>query len=343
LRYAVFITSGIGNAIFLIPLIKELQKTGTVTLISSSPFGSEQIFKDIPHAELGVIRKATSFVDYIGLSGFVFRKFDKVFIDYFGASRRNLMLGHLIGRETVTAHIPRNLHAFFKTKISLVTPIPGLHEGAQMLRFLDTKMNDSDVDAGSFQLNSSGHKKLEQKRYITIQPGAGNDKTPWKIWPIGEWITLVKEIQSSFPDLIIKVLGDKSDLAHAGYFTQLGPNVKVLIDKTGLHELPKLLSGSALHIGSDSGLLHVAGAMNTRTVTICGGSDPELFGWQKLDAKRHLIIEHKLNCHPCYRYYLPNRSRVEAAKDCPDFKCIRGILPSEILPLVKVQLLANAE
>ena len=343
MKYAVFITSGIGNAIFLIPLIKELRKTGTVTLISSSPFGSERIFKNLSHTELGLIKMATSIVDYIGLSPYVLMKFDRVFIDYFGASRKNLILGHLIGKQVITSQIPRNLHPYFKAKIKLIAPILGLHEGSQMLRFLDSELNDSAINATSFHLNIGEQKELNQKRYITIQPGAGNDKTPWKIWPVGQWIKLVQEIRTAFPELIVKVLGDNSDLAYAGYFSQMGSNVDVLIDKTSLAELPKILSGSALHIGADSGLLHVAGAVGTRTITICGGSDPELFGWQKLDAKKHLIVQHKMDCHPCYRYYLPNRSRVEAANDCPDFKCIRGIDPSEFTPLVKIQLFADAE
>ena len=270
-------------------------------------------------------------------------KFDRVFIDYFGASRKNLILGHLIGKQVITSQIPRNLHPYFKAKIKLIAPILGLHEGSQMLRFLDSELNDSAINATSFHLNIGEQKELNQKRYITIQPGAGNDKTPWKIWPVGQWIKLVQEIRTAFPELIVKVLGDNSDLAYAGYFSQMGSNVDVLIDKTSLAELPKILSGSALHIGADSGLLHVAGAVGTRTITICGGSDPELFGWQKLDAKKHLIVQHKMDCHPCYRYYLPNRSRVEAANDCPDFKCIRGIDPSEITPLVKIQLFADAE
>ena len=272
--------------------------------------------------------------DYTKLIPIYFKKFDVVYLDYFSATRKRIILSHFIGRSIVTSRIPPSLSERFKQKIAFVVPKPGYHEGAQYVRFFDRKfegtLNESDFSL--FEIEAS------RKKLVTIQPGAGNGKTPWKIWPLDKWLSLLEQIGHHFPEYELMILGDSTESHLSSYFKQLGPKVTIIIGQTEVKELPNLIKQSRLHIGGDSGITHLAGAVKTPTITIAGGTDPSLFGWHKVNSNKHIVIQHELKCHPCYRWYLPNKSRVEHASQCSDFKCIREIQVDEVFSAVNKQL-----
>lgn len=330
MKYAVFITSGIGNAIFLIPLIKELKKTGSVTAIATSPFGSETIFNgfdDDLFEETIVFRKNWQAASLLSRT---LNKFDETFIDFFGASRKNIMVASLLSQKVTTAKIPEGLNHRYKTKLNLVLPKPGLNEGIQILRFKQGKADDNLLNDDLYKLKPKPLISFSKRRFLTLQPGAGNNATQWKIWPYKYWLELTKMIAEKHSEFELLILGDEHDAWMEYGFSQVSDRVKPLFNKTKIENLPGMLVNSSLHIGGDSGLLHIAGTVGTATVTICGGSDEELFGWHKVNADKHFLIQNKLSCHPCYRWFLPNRERVENANDCPDFKCIRSISPHQV-------------
>ncbi|GAB5538617.1 MAG: hypothetical protein Salg2KO_07200 [Salibacteraceae bacterium] len=338
IRSAVFISSGIGNAIFLTPLIKKLGEKGRVTALVTSNYQADQIFKSTSaHRLFDEFIAPKRIGGLVGLLKHAFSPFDTIYIDYFGATRSNLLICHFIAKEIVTNHIPDNLPDRFKSKIRFVSPVPGLHEASQYMRFLEPTFVDDALEPVQFDFLKI--KRIEHiPPYITIQPGAGNNATPWKIWPIRLWNELITAITYAYPDLKIKVLGDDHDSAMSKAMTEQNEQIELLIGKTSVDMLPEVLSKSRLHIGGDSGLTHIAGAVGTPTVTIVGGTDPNIFGWDKIDPNKHVLIQNKLDCHPCYRWYLPNRSRVSDPTLCPDFKCIKSITVSDVFNMVQRQL-----
>ena len=335
---AVFITSGIGNAIFLIPLIKTLSKDGPVDLICSSPFHSERVFngfENLPIRSIKSFRKPWHLLQFIP---HLFSRYNGIYIDYFGASRRNFFLAHFIGNCIYSNHIPTKLPSIVRRKTHFIAPEKGLHEATQYMRFKKEDFRDSDLSAAHFLLEPRQIKSRPlPEKYITIQPGAGNNKTPWKTWPIGKWLDLVALIHQRHPKIQMIVLGDEYDRSISGYFKHWSHTATDLIAETTMAELPMIIQGAVVHLGSDSGLLHIAGVVNTPSICIAGGSDPELFGWHKVNNK-HKVIHHQLDCHPCYRWYLPNRSRVDHAGNCPDFKCIQSIEPAEVFEAIHQML-----
>jgi hypothetical protein len=330
LKFAVFISAGIGNAIFLLPLIKSLNKKGSVTAIYTSPFESEKIFDGFEDDHFSSHIDLRGDINFIKTSIFNFGKFDMVYLDYFSCNRKNIIASSLIASEIHCFQIPKQLPDFFKRKISIHQLIIGAHEGLQNLGLHQNIGADFDLNSNSFRSTPKTIKARNLNNYITIQPGAGNNLTPWKIWELNKWIKLLEKISVTFPRLNIVILGDVFDKDITHYLTAANKNAISLIDQTGLEELPYIISKSLIHIGGDSGLMHVAGAVETKTITIVGGSDPQIFGWHKIDDSIHKIIQHKLSCHPCYRHYLPNQSRTSDPKNCPDFKCIKGISVDEV-------------
>jgi ADP-heptose:LPS heptosyltransferase len=80
--------------------------------------------------------------------------------------------------------------------------------------------------------------------------------------------------------------------------------------------------------------MHIAGCVGTPTITVWGGSDPELFGWQKIDRSKHRVLQKKLSCHPCNRWISPNTSKVELPSMCPDFECLQQISARMLLDVI---------
>lgn len=331
MKFAVFISSGIGNAIFLIPLIKELQKHGEVHAICDSPYFSERIFERLNTQLFDKVTdlRSTSKIVVTALKSV--SKFDHVYLDYFAATRKNLAFSTLIGRNVHTLRIPRNLPNIFKNRIRLHRMVAGAHESTQYLRYFKPDTTDLELCQTDFNIEPFSSNRALPTNYITLQPGAGNNLTPWKTWPLDNWVDLTKKFIELYPEIKILVLGDSHDSHMEPYLTSLGSNVQSYINNTQLSEIPSLIQGALIHIGGDSGLLHIAGAVGVKTITIAGGSDPEIFGWHKIDRNRHYLIQHKLPCHPCYRHYLPNQSRTIDPAKCPDFKCIRDVTVNEVV------------
>jgi len=338
LKFAIFITSGIGNALYLVPLIKTLRQRGSVTCIAASPFRSEQVFDGFAAPVFDRVIHINSPAAWPELARKMVSPFDTVYLDFFASTRKHLALAHFLGKTVVTNHVPESLPAFFRRKIHRVEPVIGLHEGTQYLRYANEALTDADLSESLFQLDPHPAKKVIEGKYITVQPGTGNNKAPWKTWPMASWKALIGRFGQAFPGYTIVVLGDKSEAFLAKEFETIGPQVYSLIGKTTLQELPSIVTNATLHIGGDSALLHIAGCVGTPTVTICGGSDPQIFGWHKIDQRKHRLVKHTIACHPCYRWIAPNTSRVRDPLLCPDFKCIRSIDETEVFRAVSDQL-----
>jgi ADP-heptose:LPS heptosyltransferase len=63
-----------------------------------------------------------------------------------------------------------------------------------------------------------------------------------------------------------------------------------LLGRTGLEELPEIISAARLVICNDSGPMHLAAALHRPVVALFGPTDHERFGPYPLDSPRHTII-----------------------------------------------------
>jgi heptosyltransferase-2 len=79
-----------------------------------------------------------------------------------------------------------------------------------------------------------------------------------------------------------------------------------------------LLSLADTVVSNDSGLMHVAAALNKKTIAIYGSSDPGFT--PPLNAKAQ-IVSLNLDCAPCFK------------RECPlgHTNCLTGIAPEQVL------------
>jgi heptosyltransferase I len=122
--------------------------------------------------------------------------------------------------------------------------------------------------------------------------------TTWatKHWPESYWIELGKIIASS--GYKIKLLfGNELEKNRAERIQSQVSSVEVL-PKLSLTEVAGVLAGAKGIVSVDTGLGHLAAALNVKTVSLYGPSDPLLTGTQGLNQ---IHLKANFPCAPCFK------------------------------------------
>jgi len=318
----VFFSAGVGDAILLVPLVNDLKKQGYfVTGLFTSSFGCESIFENTQLFDDVKIKKNKLL--FVLFSILNFRKYDAVFLNHFSFSKSNLTLAAFLGKDVYT-----NYKEFTSSQsspaIHFIDPKPNTHDALQNVFLINSSATLSDLN---FNLNYTSQKNSFNlpKKYIVIQASSANNKAPYKNWDIEKWLELFKYLQIKSPSSTLVLLGDNTELhLNEKINSSSHPNVLSLIGKTTLNDAMEIIYQSQFYIGLDSGLMHIAVALNKPTFTIWGASNPTLYGYEWLGAN-HKVVSLNLACAPCSSWLNANTSRVKNPALCPDFKCIKDL------------------
>ncbi len=318
-RALVFFSAGVGDAILLVPLVNELKKEGyKVTGLFTSSYDCESIFENTSLFDAIEVKKNK--ISLILFSIFNLRKFDLVFLNHFSFSKSHLILSTLFGKQIYTNY-KEFTSAQSSNSINFIVPKIDIHDALQHLHLFNTKAILQDLN---FNLNykpQQNNKFNLPSKYIVIQASSANNQAPYKNWPFKNWLHLFKHLSST----TIVLLGDHTEThLNNTINTSDFPNVISLIGKTTLNDVMEIIYHSTYYIGLDSGLMHIAVALNKPTFTIWGASNPKLYGYD-WKGKKHKIISLNLSCSPCSSWLNANTSRVLNPSQCPDFKCIQDI------------------
>lgn len=315
----VFFSAGVGDAILLMPLVNELKKSGyKVTGLFTSKYDCESIFENSDLFDKIEVKKNK--LSLILFSVFNLRKFDAVFLNHFSFSKSHLILSTLFGKQIYTNY-KEFTSAQSSNSIHFIEPKIDTHDALQHLHLFNTKAILQDLN---FNLNYKPQQNNPFKlpsNYIVVQASSANNKAPFKNWPFENWLLLFKHLS----DTTIVLLGDATETHLSNTINAKDfPNVISLIGKTNLNEVMEVIYHSKYYIGLDSGLMHIAVALNKPTFTIWGASNPKLYGYDWIGAE-HKIVSLNLSCTPCSSWLNANTSRVLNPAQCPDFKCIKDI------------------
>lgn len=113
--------------------------------------------------------------------------------------------------------------------------------------------------------------------FITVHDGFDTSQNvpvgaATKCWPIDHWAAFVGQFKAAFPTIRVVQLG-------AGKSRPIPGVDENLIGRTALDEAAWLLKRAALHVDTDSGLVHLAQLVHTRAIALFGPTDGDFYGY----------------------------------------------------------------
>lgn len=117
-----------------------------------------------------------------------------------------------------------------------------------------------------------------------------------KRWPTTHFAELAKTIRSERSDAQVVLMGSAKDKDVCEEIAALAPGVRNLAGVTKLDEAVALIACASAMVSNDSGLLHIASALNRPIVAIYGPTDP-LHAPPFSDVARSIFLG--IECSPC--------------------------------------------
>lgn len=156
-----------------------------------------------------------------------------------------------------------------------------------------------------------------QKSILVLCPGAEFGAS--KQWPARHYAEVAREHLSK--GWQVWLMGSEKDIPACEEIDQrCDAECVVLAGKTSLPEAIDLISLASLVVSNDSGLMHIAAALQIPLVAVYGSTDP---GHTPPLSKNHAIARVGLPCSPCFK------------RECPlqHLDCLNTLLPSTVMQL----------
>jgi heptosyltransferase II len=166
---------------------------------------------------------------------------------------------------------------------------------------------------------ASGLGIQHNNKILGLCPGAEYGEA--KRWPVEYYAEVAREALNK--NWQVWLFGSDKDVHITNQINQLSQNKCMdLGGKTKLGEAIDLMSLCNVVISNDSGLMHVAAALDKKLIAIYGSSDP----YHTPPMHPQAVIEYlALECSPCFKRECPLTAKDE------QLKCLKQIRPTHVL------------
>ncbi len=349
--------TGLGNFILKTPMIQkigELWPEAQIDIIAGNNYGTEFVLKGsnlihethILNVDAPPVEKLKFFFSLRKL------KYDAVLLPL-DAAPKFLMFGALLIGGTKYAHINFNLNQKINQKFwnfIYFFCLPGFHFAPWFHGRHEIDLNYDLLEPLYARPMERTHKtfiqhtdepdvltrfKIKPRQYIVIQPSAANGGVTAKVWAPNNFKELVAMITNQYPDLKVVFVGDRGDLDSIQQTPLAGiEGVVNTIGLTSIAELSTIINNSALVVAHDSGIMHIADALQANLIALYGPTD--FIRTRPLGTNSHILFS-KNECLAAH--YNLSDSEDELAKRYPNHKCMGGITVRDVMSKI-TELLA---
>jgi len=195
---------------------------------------------------------------------------------------------------------------------------------SQVDRIPRLQLKEKCIEMGLNLLSDMGIDKREL--LIGVHPGAAYGET--KRWFPERFGAVLGRLQKSGRRFLL-LGGPGEELIAQQISAEMDHPVIDLIGRTTVAEALALIGRCSLFLSNDSGLMHVAAALNIPQVALFGSTDPQKTA--PLNNRAVVIHPEHVSCTPCFK------------RSCPeDLECMKAITVDEVATAA-VQLLAEME
>jgi len=337
-KILIIMMGGIGNMIFLTPALKAIRKAFPTSemVFLLGPYGAEKVIEKSFLFDKKIIAEAEIFK---GISGKIklIRQLRREHFDMSITSTGSnplksgllcLLAGikHRLGENIKGKGFFYNLKIPFnknnhevKSNIHIVQKL-GIEVTDKSL-FIYISQEDKDYADNFFDLNN-----LEEDLVVGMHPGSGIHQADFKRWPKERFARLADLIISNSRTSVI-LFGGTEEISLANNIQSLmSSHPLILTGKTTLAQTAALIKKCQLFISNDSGLLHVACAVKTPTISIFGPTDYRKTGPY---SDSSTLIRKDLSCSPCY---------VGKPIHCSHLECLHLITANDVFEIAKQQI-----
>jgi len=164
------------------------------------------------------------------------------------------------------------------------------------------------------------------KEYVIVHPGCGRGGFQ-RQWPEKKYAQLINYIHDRH-GLPVIITGSSADRNYVENIIGHGAkNFINLASKTTIRQLAALVNGSKLLICGNTGVMHLASALDKKIVALHGPTDALRWG---PPGKNSVVIKSKMKCSPCL--YLGFEYK------CSGRKCMEMISLDEVIKAVDSQI-----
>ena len=156
---------------------------------------------------------------------------------------------------------------------------------------------------------------------VIFCPGA--EYGPAKRWPARHFAELARLIAT--PRNPVWLIGSDKDAAVGDEIAAAADGAALnLCGRSTLEQAIDLIATARFVVSNDSGLMHVAAALERPLVALYGSSSP---GYTPPLSAHATIVSRNLSCSPCFK------------RECPlvHFDCMNGLLPQHVAAMMRTQ------
>ncbi len=326
---------GIGDTLLYTPAVRALKETHpeykitaftffptTRDVLKNNPFVDEVVY--YPMLKAGKVRTLMFLSRYM-------LKFDVV-INFYPSNRRDynlfalmLMPRTIIGHDYIRSRWT-DMNFVKKWKIREDYSLHVVEENLNLLSFfginsaphypLQLFLTDDELQKGREFV-----KRFDGSLMVGIHPGTSSFKNHEKRrWPVEKFVEFGNLLADRYKKAVIFVFGGPEENPLKEFIKgKLEGRIKVIpVTTSSIRESAAVMSFMDAFVSNDSGLMHIAAALQLPTVAVFGPTNPT---WVRPWMTKHRVVRLGLPCSPCF-YYSPK------PLTCPeglDFKCLKEL------------------